>query len=169
MKLTTNALLLLKHILSYTGETEVGPQGNDVLSARKLNGEESSQRRSFFKNTEKITTEHTDFLRAEQDKVTVVQNKLKEELKKEFPKLEAEKDDEYETKIVNKMLVNDKLTKLFESVNKTITEAQLKVQEFEVAPKTQEVLKKYFVKYGDDCGYMPADDNSVSEIEEALK
>ncbi len=168
MKLSTNAILLLKYTLSYSGQIEVGQNGQDVLSPRKLNGEESSQRRHFFKSVEEVTTNYDKMLREEQNKVMYVQNKLKEDLKKEFTKLETEKDEEYEERINKKIVENKELIERVEEINKIIKDKQEEEQEFDITPKTLEVVKKYFVKYGDQCGFMPNDDKSVEEIERVI-
>jgi len=56
MKVSKNAHLLLKHTLTFTGEKEIGADGKEVAASLRLNGEESSQRRFYFKAIEDIDT-----------------------------------------------------------------------------------------------------------------
>ena len=52
--LSYSAIKLAKHVCTYTGEKEINEKGQEVLSSRRLNGEESAQRSHLRRNTEEF-------------------------------------------------------------------------------------------------------------------
>src|SRR3990167_11381907 len=54
MKLSYSEIALLRHIFTTTGDTELQANGQEGLSPRRLNGEESSQRRHYSKAAKEI-------------------------------------------------------------------------------------------------------------------
>ena len=171
-----NEITLLKHTLSFTGETELGVEGKDVPSARKLNGKESSQRRHFIKNTEEVTKGIEEKIREMQTK----HNELLEEVKKEH---KAEPLDEEgltpeEVKAQKALLKaqenaavagDPKLKESIDGINdevKVLFEAE---HEVEIRPETLEVVKKYFTEWGENIGFNVGDDAAVEALETKLK
>ena len=169
MQLSFGAVRLLKYILSYTGEKELSAEGKDILSTRRLNSEESAQRRHFFKNVKELEDKNE----AELNEIVKVHNEKVEakrvELKFDHPILEGESDEVY-TKRIDILLNSD--PKLVESL-KTIREQSEKIiqdkLEVVVEPSTLEVIKKYFKEFGEKTGFSSGDDEVVEELIEVLK
>ena len=142
MKISKNAHLLLKHTLTLTGEKEIAPDGKEVDASRRLNGEESSQRRFYFKAIEEIDTPQTLF------------KEMKEKWEKKNPK---------EPQQVQDVKFNQHFQK-----TKGIEEIEKKMEEeFEakITDKTLAVVKKYFKEFEDKVGWTVADDKIVEKIE----
>lgn len=160
MNLSTSAILLVRHVLTYTGEMEVGQQGNEVLAVRRLNAEESAQRRHFFKNTEEVAGEYNNKMSQSHTDFKQFKNEFKEKLKTENPIGVDEKADLYEKKIENLTNSSKEITEKLKSVNTPI-EDLLKVKNaVELTDKTKSVIKKYF----SDFTFTTSDDEVVEEI-----
>lgn len=145
MKLTKKAHLLLKHILTFTGEKEIAPDGKKVDVYRRFNGEESAQRRFYFKATEEIDTPQKLYAEA------------KEKWEKENPKDEKEPQQLYDIKF----------NQYFQEIKGTEETEKIMNEEFEVkiTDKTLAVIKKYFKEFGEKIGWTAADDKIVERIE----
>jgi len=163
MQLSLNAIAVLKHVLTYDGKKEIvkDNQGKEqeVSSARKLNVLESVQRRFFFKNVEAPIKEASE----EIEQAVKVHNTLRDSKKEELEKSGKKKD-------IDKALSEDKeiqaSLKLLEDLNKQLNAKKI---EFQLEPKTKEVVNKYFQEYANEVGFAAGDDPSVSELEDALK
>jgi hypothetical protein len=93
MKLSLGAIALLKHVVSYTGQTEVNAEGKEIQSLRRLNGEESAQRRHYFKIAEEVGAPvQTELSKLIEDHNAMVSKKQKEHIKAEG-ETEAQIDD----------------------------------------------------------------------------
>ncbi len=164
MKVSYNALRLLRHVLTYTGEIELNQEGKEVPTSRRLNGEESSQRNHFRKNSQAPMEAVEKAAQAVYDPHNEKVKVKKEALQAANPKREEESDSIYESRI-NALLNED--TELKEGVKvvneevRAITDAPVEV---EVSDKTKAVLKKYFEVFGNEAGYGDGDDNAVSEV-----
>ena len=168
MKMSYNAAKLLKFVLGFTGEKEVSEKGEEINTLRRLNGEESSQRRHFYKAVEKVEKETETLV---QD-LTAEHNKKVEErrelFKKRNPQRKGEEEGDFERRIVK--LLNQELD-LVESIRKIQKETDLvleKIFEIEITEKTQTVLKKYFVEFGEKAGFLDGDDKTVEEVQTLL-
>lgn len=169
MKLSYNAIQVLKNIILFTGEKEVNAQGNDVLVTRRLNVDESSQRRFFLeeiKSTEKeVNSKVQPLVQAHNQLISDKQKEVKEK----NPIGEKESVEVYEKRI-NVMLNGDiDLVQSAQSVNAEIQNQSNVVFDVNVTDKTSKVLKKYFVEYGVNYGFHPSEDKIVEEITNELK
>lgn len=151
--LTQNAYYLLKHVITTTGEKEVAPNGQEVNSPLRLNGEETAQRRHYLKKIDPL-------LEAKRTAIQGLIDKTKEEWKKKNP--QGDKDAKiYGAEADRAINIPELMEKLNAISDETI--------EIELTDKTIEVLKKYFKEFGDKNGWTTGDDKSVVEIEEVLK
>src|SRR3990167_4589555 len=100
INLSQGGFNILRYTLTVTGEKEVNSQGVDVDSQRRLNGEDSAQRRFFLKIVNPLLEEK----RGEAQKLL---DDYKEAWKKENLKKEEEADKEYETRL-NVVIMGDK-------------------------------------------------------------
>lgn len=165
MQLSYNAIKLAKHVSSYTGEKEVNDKGDETLSPRRLNGEESAQRRHFFKAIEakeKATdTELQSLLSAHNDKVAEARKVLEAVKMDETP-------EQKDARILSGLNNNKDLV---ESLKNTIEKRNVLVAEkfeIELTDKTKSFLKKYFTEFGDKAGYSEGDDETVVELNTIL-
>ncbi len=169
IKLTYSAIQLLKHILTTNGDKEINQKGEEVASPRRLNGEESSQRRFYMKAIEDIVKKGDEEINA----LLQSHNALVEEEKKEFkeknPKKKAETDKEYENREVISLNKNKKLLDSLEKLNETIKTLNDTAHEITLTENTTKVVKKYFTEFGTKIGFSVGDDETVSAIEESLK
>jgi uncharacterized protein YukE len=164
---TIQELSLLQHCLFYTGEKEM-KDGQEVLSARRLNGEESSQRRHFIKAIKQILEDYDKETGAKVDEHNKLVKEVRAEVEKVHPQKEGEVAEEHQ-KVVDDMVANDERLKTSgEQLREDIAELNKKSYEIELTEKTLEVLKTYFNEYGQDNGWTPADDDAVSSVEEKL-
>lgn len=169
MQLNFNQISLIRFVLSATGEKEMNPQNQEVDVPLKLNNEESTQRRFFFKNTQEIV----DKTNQEINLLTTLHNEQVEELriklKEKNPKKEQLEDTKYEEQI--NILINSD-SELRKKMLETQNEVNIKLEEeneINVEDKTKKVIKKYFEKYGNDAGFGVADDKIVEQLQEILK
>ena len=169
LNLTTQAYTLLKYVLSFTGEKEVNQKDEEVLSARKLNSEESSQRRHFFANTKELFSDYEQKVAELRNEYNKQLEKKKTELKEKIKKAKEETNDDYNTKI-NDLAIKDKdLIVLVKVINDDVGKLNQERTSVEITNKTLDVLKKYFLEYGTNIGWGVGDDELVDEIEEQLK
>ena len=169
LKLSFLAIQLLKHVIATDGKKETNEQGQEVPSARRLNGVESAQRRHFNKAIEKPVGEHDAKIKEVVDGYNELRKNKVEQLKKRNKKKKDEKDDVYEGRI-NKLMQEDKdVTDRFKEINKIGDEMNKEVVEIELTQETLDVLKKYFTAYGEEVGFGIGDDEYVVEIVELLK
>ena len=145
---------LLKYVLTSTGEKEINPNGQEVDTQRRLNGEESAQRRFFLKVVNPLIEEN------KKEAIKLIDD-FKEEWKKENAKKEEETDKEYESRM-NIAISNNK------ELNEKVSEVLKTKIEVEVTDKTVEVVKKYYKEFGDKNGWLSGDDGAIEEIEAEL-
>ena len=152
VKLSQGAHYLLKHTITTTGEKEVAPNGQEVNSPLRLNGEETAQRRHYLKLIDPL-------LEAKKVAIQGLIDTAKEEWKKTNE--QGDKDAKAYEAEMNKAI---NTPELMEELN-VISDEDIEV---ELTDKTVEVLKKYFVEFGDKNGWTAGDDKAVEEIEEVL-
>lgn len=170
IKLSTNAITLLRHVLNYTGEKEVDKDGKkEVFSPRRLWGEDQSQRRHFMKNTEEVVKSFEEIYKKNNEEFSNFGVETRDKLTKENPRKEKETNEEYAERINAILAASKVMNEKFEELDKKVVEEKKKFNMVEVTDKTKEVLKKYILEYGQKEGYVGADDESVEEINEALK
>jgi len=170
MELTVKAIGLLSTGLQYDGTKEFNPKTKkEEFASRRLNGEESSQRRHFSKAVESALTEYQEKWKEIADKHNGLVKEKTEELKKENPKEEKEEGEVYKKRI-------DIMVAQVKEVSDSLREAQEGFNEldvikniFEITKETKNVCKKYFEEWGDKVGFEPKDDDVLEELEEALK
>lgn len=168
MELSTSAILLIKHTINYTGESETDQRGQEVPSARRLNGEESAQRRHFAKNTESAVNKYYKTVENERKGYDTFRNEIKEKLKIENPKGEGERDADYEGKIEGMANANEDIQKKAKELQDNVMAALKEKHIIELTEKTLAVVKKYYKEFGDKTGYPTGDDENVDEINDVL-
>lgn len=186
IKLDYSEISLLRHILTTTGDTELSPDGKEGLSPRRLNGEDSSQRRWYTKATKEVAdaveTKVKEMQEAHNALVEKVRTEYKEKLKKEDEKKDKKADKKEKTpeevKLEKEMakvkedahVSNDKSVK--DSLKSTKEEIEKLFEEkydIDLSDKTIAFVKKIFTAWGDNPGWLLGDDASVAEITETLK
>lgn len=171
LKLTISAILLLRHVLNYTGESEVGPHGQEIPSNRKLNVEEASQRRHFVKNTDTIVSEYYKFVESEQKAFNDFRNELTEKLKKDNPKGEKENDADYNKRIGVLLGSGEAIKEISEAAKELQTNLNNMMKEekdIEITEKTLALIKKYYIEFGKNAGYPTGDDENINIINAAF-
>ncbi len=168
-KLSVGAVLLLRHTLGYNGEKEIGQDGQEVASPRRLGGVESSQRRHLYKNTEGIAKGYDEKINGLKADFIHFRDQLKEKLKAENKINENENADAYEMRIGNMVIREKEFENKFKEFNAGIVAASKDMaSDFELNDKTVEVVKKYYTEFGEKVGFSAGDDDSVDEINKAL-
>lgn len=182
IKLNYSEISLLRHILTTTGETELQPNGQEGLSPRKLNGEESSQRRWYTKATKEITEPIEAKVKEIQETHNALVETTREQYKKDNPKkesaegapeitpeqkkldkeLEKAKEDLYVSKDKD---VKDSLKKAAADVEELYKEKH----DVELTAKTLTFVKKYYSEWGEKVGWSIGDDEAVEQLEEVLQ
>lgn len=155
LKLSQNAYGILKHVLAYTGEKEMNQDGKEIMSPRRLSGEDGAQRRFYFKAIDPL-------LKSAIDEKSKFATQAIEKYKKENKKEKGETEEKYNERVA-KTLNSD--GNLLLKVNAPL----MKPLEVELTDKTAETIKKYFKEYGDTNGWTAADDATIEEIENNLK
>lgn len=196
MKLSFTEISFIRHVLNTTGEVETGPEGKEVLSARRLKDSvEVSQRRHFAKNTKEIIEAVQETLTTKQNEIKQLTDEKKEEFSKENPKeevslpelpetaTEEEKKEHTKTKKALQKVINEnfeakqtrflnddeEIKEKVKKANEDMTEVMAEEHEVDLTDKTMKVVKKYFTEYGEANGWAPADDEAVSSLGEKLK
>ncbi len=167
LNLSLQAHTLIKHTLTFTGESEVNGKGEDVLASRKLNGEESSQRRHYFKTINPTIDEKQKVLQETVKEFNEKITKISEKLKLKTPQ-GKEKDEVYEAKINRQVNAEPKVKEWMEELNKLVEKNNEEMLEVELTDKTVEVVKKYFKEYDENVGWNVGDDKLVEEIQAKL-
>lgn len=169
LSLSYAAVKLLKYTLSYTGEKEVNEKGQEVNSPRRINGEDSSQRRHFTKAVEPLEKEVEDQIeknqKAHNELVSARRKSLEEQNKKE----EGETDSKYKLRIDVLLNKEQDLIEAVKSINEKTNQLLDKKLDFEVNDKVYAVMVKYFKAFGDTNGFTDGDDSMVAELIEILK
>lgn len=175
IKLSINAINLLRYVLAHNGEKEVkevrqfgAPMQVEVDAPRRLGGVESSQRRHFYKATDDILTEYNDEVRKRSDAFTEFKKTEEKNIKDSNPKEENEDDKKYNARITAKVnaaqTVKDRMKEINEDF-KTLSEIK---HDVELSDKTTEVVKKYYLQFGEEIGYTTGDDDIVDEINQVF-
>ena len=149
MKLSCNGHLLLKHTLTFTGEKEIAQNGQDSNTPLRLNGEESAQRRFYFKAIADVKTHQEIF------------DEYKQTWIKEHPKGEKEEQQLYDAKVNTEVLESKELKKITDDAMSTQIEVEL-------TEKTINVIKKYYKEFGNNAGWTVKDDEVIEEIDNVL-
>lgn len=157
MNISYQALDLLKYVVTYSGGYEMNPEGREVPSFRRLNGEDSSQRRFYVKEADRVMKLVQPMLDAEVKSFNDLVEKKRSALAETMPEapiqtLNAILEQDQELKDAS-VIANDKVLALKAEKN-----------EVTLSEKTVEFLKKHFVAYGTDAGFKVGDDETVEEI-----
>jgi hypothetical protein len=149
-----DALAILKTVLVTTGEKE-NINGQEQPASRRLNGEESSQRRFFITKTEPL------FEEAQEKRKTLIDS-AKIKWKEENPKLENEADKDYDKRC-------DVLVNVDKDLITAIKEMYAVEHQVELEQKTWNVVYKYFKEFSEAIGWLPGDDDTVATIADKFK
>jgi hypothetical protein len=156
MQLNKMGMLLLKHIMSYSGEKEVNDKGIEVASLRRLDTNEKSCQRGILMKK----------LNAEIEKVAELEKKLVEKMKtwwkENNPKNTDEKDNDYEARMINALNIDESFLKEAKEISET-------KYEIEVDDKVKKLVKECFDDFGKKGGWAVGDDEMVAELTELLK
>jgi len=170
MELTIKAIGLLSTGLQYDGTKEFNPKTKkEEFSSRRLNGEESSQRRHFSKAVESALKEYQEKWKEIADKHNGLVKEKTEELKKENPREKEEEKEVYDKRIDIIVAQIKEISDSLREVQGSFNELDAVKHTFEITEETKKVCKKYFEEWGDKVGFEPKDDDVLEELEEALK
>lgn len=184
MQFSYKELNLVKHTLTTTGLKEPGQDGKEQDAPRLLNGEESSQRRHFTKNTEEVMKKLNDKIKELSDVHNKLVKDVKEEIEKSSPNIKKlvkewekrqseEKDEDKKEKDLNPLDVlaskDSRIQSSFKNIQEEVEKLTSEKHEVELSGKTLDVVKKYFKEFGDKVGFRVGDDEVVSELQEVLK
>src|SRR3990167_2680608 len=181
MKLSYSEIALLRHIFTTTGDTEIQANGQEGLSPRRLNGEESSQRRHYTK----ATKESAELIETKVKEIQETHNALVESTREQYKKdnkkevVEGAKELTAEEKKAEKeaeKLKEDLYVSKYQDIKDSLKKAVADVEELytekhdvELAAKTLMFLKKYFKLWGENPGWIMWDDETVESLYEILK
>jgi len=168
-KLSNGAWVLLRHVMTTTGEKEINESGQEIFSPRRLNGEEASQRRHFVKAMEMPFTKFQEDGKAIIDKFREQADEFRKLLEKKNPKKKDEEKKVYDFRIDQLLNNNKEVQKLSEEANDSTMELSKIEVELKLTDKTLAVLKKYFDEFGEKSGFILGDDDKVEEIVNVLK
>jgi len=153
MKLTNTALDILRLTITQSSESEVR-EGQEVPSALRLNGVESSQRRHFLGKVNPILDKRDeDRNKAVEDAKTAWKESNKKKAKEEDPS--------YEKRMIVALNADKELIASME----VFQDAE---NDIDLEDKTIEVIKKYYIEYGDKVGWGVSDDKVVEQINEVM-
>jgi hypothetical protein len=168
MDLSLSSITLLKFVASYDGKKEVNADGKEVDSPRRLNNEESAQRRFFLREVARVEEETKPALQAIVDGYNKFLEEKKTGYKTDNPRAEKETDEEWNKRILS-LLENDQEVKdRFELVKVESLALNKKIFSLNLTQKTVDFLKKYFQIFGDEVGFLPGDDEAVQELNQAF-
>jgi hypothetical protein len=153
MKLSLFCLNLLKAVLATTGEFEDRGEGEKPVP-RKLNGEESAQRRHF-------NVVHAEISKLVDDERKAIVDPVEAKWKEENKKEEVENDNSYQRRCNIFLNQNPELIAQVNEINS-------QERDVDLTKKTWDVVKKYFVEYGDKVGWQVNDDALVEDITNKL-
>lgn len=162
------SLRVLRSVVSYTGEKEVGAEGKDVPSPRRLNNEEAIQRRFFLKEAERVEKSIMDVIKPIQEKHMADLDAARAALKATSPKAEGESEEAYNTRIDKELEHDGSLVASALIVNAKDKELGEQKNEITVTDKTKAFVKKYFEEYGEKIGFEPMFDAAVEELQAVL-
>lgn len=173
MKLSFLEIVVLRTILNFSGDMEPGQDGKEVLAARKLNGQESSQRRHFTKNTHEVVSKVNELAKSAPDQINELKKQKEDEYTKENPLILDNLSDE-EKKTVKESHVKSKnefvnsqedLKNLIEKLNGDYKKASEEEHEIELKQDTLIIIKKYFAEWGEKVGWLPSQDELIEKLE----
>ena len=167
--LSQQAAGLIKYTLVYTGEKEINARGQEVDAQRRLNGEDSAQRRFFITKVDPIIEEKQTRINNITTEAKKVLETAKEDWKKANVKIDKEEDKAYETRMNIALTADKELNEKIKAFNESISLINKETVEVELTDKTIAVVKKYVKEFGDKAGWLTADEEFVQEINEALK
>lgn len=168
IELSSGALKLLKFCLFFTGEKEFNAQGVEMNSPRRLNGEESAQRRHFVKAFDPVEKDVDGKIDEIVKEFNAAVDVKKAELKESRPRREDESKEDYEARVVDILNKDEELLEKMAKTNERTAALRREKCKLEITEKTKEVLKKYFSKFGEEYGFLSADDEYVEELDTAL-
>jgi len=143
-----NAVSLLRHVLTLTGETEVNADGQTMPSRRRLNVRESRERSAFLSSTKEfhnnISTEIRAAWQAHQELVQGRRDEISDE----------------------KLLLADK--QVLESYAAYQDKIDIAAEQTTDVVLSGSIFKKYFELYGEEVGFEMRDDHVVQELHAVL-
>jgi len=169
MEISYNALCLLNHTLLYTGEKEYDPiKKVEVHSSRRLNAEDSSQRRHFTKLFDPINTTATKGIQELADNYNDSVKDCRKALEEASPKKEEENDGQFELRIIQMLKEDENLKKKLEETQSKTSDLMIGKHTVELTDKTKAVCKKALNDFGESNGFAPADDDLMEELNTVL-
>lgn len=168
MKLSLNAILLINYVLTFNGDKIKNERGEEVNQARGLNGVESSARHNFTKNIKPILEKHDEKAKEMNAELDKLKMEITEELKPVTVRLEKENDGQFAARVEKLMLADKRVEEKFKEITDKLNEMFKEEHEFETTKKIGDVMKKYYLEYGNKVGFLPADGESVEQINAAL-
>ena len=172
MQLSTRGISLARYVLSFTDEKVVGPGGQEMNATRRLNGEDSSQRRHFFKNTEEFLRDADEQIKSAQKEYNARLAEIKSPIQAQNPKAKDESTEDYNDRIVSITKLDkalaEELSRIWTEMNEKIDEARQAMCEVETTEKVEALLKKCFLEYGDKAVFSSGEDAGAEEICVAL-
>jgi transketolase len=168
MLLSYKAIRAIKHVLSFSGEKEMNPQGIEVSSVRRLNGEESAQRRHFFKASKEFSEKKDEEEKAILDSQSFKIEQKKAQYRKDFPIKDLETEELF-TKRLDEFLNKDaELKEVLAKTAKDIEVLNNSKTEVAMEDSTYKVVKKYFKDFSEKSGFSADDDDVVEELTDVL-
>jgi hypothetical protein len=168
MDLSLSSITLLKFVVSYDGKKEVNADGKEVDSPRRLNGEESAQRRFFFREVARVEEETKPALQAIVDGYNKFLEEKKTGYKADNPRAEDETDAAWDKRILSLLEKDQDIKARFELVKVESSALNKKIFTLNLTQKTVDFLKKYFKLFGDEVGFLPGDDEAVQELNQTF-
>lgn len=176
MELSSGSIGLLRFIVSFDGK-EVGgspafgqenKQGQEVDAPRRLNGEESAQRRFFNKEADRIQKEISEVIQPIVDAHNAKSKAKRDALKPANPKDEGENEDAYEARLAQIVGKDEELRASFMDLQEKNKVALEKKHQLNLTEKTVAFLKKYYLEFSGKVGFLQGDDDMVEELNGAF-
>ena len=164
MQLSYNAAKLLKFVIGHTGEKETNEKGDEADSLRRLNGEESAQRRHYNKAIAELEKEVETTVKTITDKHNEKVAAKKELIKK----VKGEAEEAFQARVNTTINQDTELVESFTGINKEIKELLEAKHDVELTDKVKEFVKKYFEEFGKKAGFLEGDDVTVEELQAVL-
>lgn len=161
MELSYREIVLMLHILNYTGEKETDPRMQEVDVPRRLSGEESAQRRHFYSNNKDFIEDVEKQEKEAREAHAKRYQKEKDALLKKNPTLRPS---EVEAELNSNVDLLDSIKKYREEKERL---GALR-NKFALTEKTLLVVRKYFNEYSNVVGFVAADDENATNLSNAL-
>jgi len=166
---STQALMVLKTVLSFTGEKEPDEKGQEKWTPRSMWGENQAQRRHFNKKYDPINEVFQEKIKKVQEDYNAEIEKKRVILKKANKIKKDEKEDAYDLRINSEINKDKKLAELLKKFQADVEILNTEKHEIELTDKTIEVIKECYADFGEKKGFVEAEDEICGEIDEVLK